>query len=87
MKRLMLAASVLCLAGTAALADEKPSAEETAKIKAALEAIGCTSWEEIEKEKSKSSGHHFEVDDAMCKDGEFDIRLDKDFKITRKDPE
>jgi hypothetical protein len=47
-------------------------------IKTALEAFGCTA---DEMEKSESSVFAFEVDDAKCKDGEYDIKLDKDFKI------
>jgi len=32
-------------------------------------------------EKSESSVFAFEVDYAKCKDGKYDIKLDKDFKI------
>ena len=34
----------------------------------------------MEKEAEGSS--YFEVDDARCRDGQYDIKLDKDFKIT-----
>ena len=47
-------------------------------MKEAVTAFGCTGGE-YEKE-SEGSGL-FEVDDAKCKDGQFDIKLDKDFKI------
>jgi hypothetical protein len=43
-----------------------------------LEAFGCTA---DEMGKGESSVFAFEVDDAKCKDGEYDIKLDKDFKI------
>jgi hypothetical protein len=43
-----------------------------------LEAFGCTAGE---MEKGESNVFAFEVDDAKCKDGEYDIKLDKDFKI------
>jgi hypothetical protein len=33
----------------------------------------------MEKETEASS--YFEVDDAKCKDGQYDIKLDKDFKL------
>jgi hypothetical protein len=49
---------------------------EVEKIKAALD--GCTDGK-IEKE-TEGSGR-FEVDDAKCKDGQYDIKLDKDFKM------
>jgi hypothetical protein len=51
---------------------------EAEKIKAALEVLGCTDGK-MEKE-TKGSGC-FEVDDAKCKDGQYGIKLDKDFKM------
>jgi hypothetical protein len=51
---------------------------EAEKIKAALEAVGCTGGK-MEKE-TEGSGY-FEVDDAKCRDGQYDIKLDKDFKV------
>ena len=64
--------------GTLALADSPVSAEEAAKIKAAIEVLGCTGGK-MEKE-TEGSGY-FEVDDAKCRDGQYDIKLDKDFKM------
>ena len=64
---------------TTALADDTPvSPAEAEKIKAALEAMGCTGGK-MEKE-TEGSGY-FEVDDAKCRDGQYDIKLDKDFKV------
>jgi hypothetical protein len=63
---------------TLALADSPVSAEEAAKIKAAIEVLGCTGGK-MEKE-TEGSGY-FEVDDAKCRDGQYDIKLDKDFKV------
>jgi hypothetical protein len=51
---------------------------EAEKIKAALEVLGCTDGK-MEKE-TEGSGY-FEVDDAKCKDAQYDIKLDKDFKM------
>ena len=48
---------------------------EAQKIKAALEAWGCTGGK-MEKE-TEGSGY-FEIDDAKCRDGQYDIKLDKD---------
>jgi|KBSMisStaDraftv2_1062788.scaffolds.fasta_scaffold272791_3 hypothetical protein len=65
---------------TTALADDTPaSPAEAEKIKAALEAMGCTGGK-MEKE-SEGNAFSFEVDDAKCKDGEYDVKLDKDFKV------
>jgi hypothetical protein len=63
---------------TLAFADSPVSAEEAAKIKAAIEVLGCTGGK-MEKE-TEGSGY-FEVDDAKCRDGQYDIKLDKDFKV------
>ena len=32
----------------------------------------------------ETEGGGYEADDAKCKDGEYDITLDKDFKIVNK---
>ena len=64
---------------SALLADTPVTPAEAEKIKAALEAWGCTGGK-MEKE-TEGSGY-FEVDDAKCRDGQYDIKLDKDFKVT-----
>jgi hypothetical protein len=66
------------MSGTFALADTPVSPAEAEKIKASLEAMGCTGGK-MEKE-TEGSGY-FEVDDAKCRDGQYDIKLDKDFKV------
>jgi hypothetical protein len=77
--RVMTLAAASFIAGTTfAICDTPVSPAEAEKIKAALDAFGCTA---DEMEKSEGSVFAFEVDDAKCKDGEYDIKLDKDFKI------
>jgi len=78
MKKYILAFALSALAATHAFADEKPSEEEAKKITEALTALGCSGGE-MEKE-SEASGY-FEIDDAKCKDGQYDIKLDKNFKL------
>lgn len=78
MKRFMVAVAALTFGSVGALADEKPSEEEAAKMKEAIAAWGCTGGD-FEKE-SEGSGL-FEIDDAKCKDGQFDFKLDKDFRV------
>jgi hypothetical protein len=73
-----LAAAGFIGSTTAALADTPVSAEEAAKIKTAIEVLGCSGGK-MEKE-TEGSGY-FEVDDAKCRDGQYDIKLDKDFKV------
>jgi hypothetical protein len=78
MKSLSMAFAA-ALAGTSlALADTPVTPAEAEKIKAAMEVLGCTGGK-MEKE-TEGSGY-FEVDDAKCRDGQYDIKLDKDFKL------
>lgn len=74
-------ALVFAVSGTAALADTPVKDADSAKIKAALSAVGCEGGKY--EQETEASGV-FEVDDAKCKDGQFDFKLDKDFKITSK---
>jgi hypothetical protein len=75
-------AFVLALAGTVAYAqddddDDKVPAAEVEKIEAVLSELGCSGYEEIEKEDNGI----YELDDAKCKMGTVDIKLDKDYKV------
>jgi hypothetical protein len=51
---------------------------EAEKIQAALAAWGCTGGK---MEKETEATGYFEVDDAKCKEGQYDFKLDKDFKV------
>jgi hypothetical protein len=73
---LVAAASI---GSTATLADTPMTPAEQEKIKAAFEALGCTA-DEIEKE-DEGSTFAYEVDNAKCKNGEYDIKLDKNFNV------
>jgi hypothetical protein len=72
---------VLGLASTAAFADDdddnKLPANVVEKIEATLAELGCSGYEEIEVEKNGV----IEIDDAECKMGTVDIKLDKDHKV------
>lgn len=61
-----------------AFADDKPSDDEVAKIKAAVEQFGCSGGT-YEKE-SEGTGV-FEAEDVKCKAGQYDFRLTKDFQV------
>ena len=78
MKPFLTAFAAAIAFSTCALADTPVSPAKAEKIKAALEVLGCTGGK-LEKE-TEGSGY-FEVDDAKCKDGQFDIKLDKDVKL------
>jgi hypothetical protein len=77
-KKLSLTLAFIAGSTCGLLADTPVTPAEAEKIKAALEPLGCTGGK-MEKE-SEGSGY-FEVDDAKCRDGQYDIKLDKDFKV------
>jgi hypothetical protein len=78
MKPFLTAFAAALASSTFAFADTPVTPAEAEKIKAAMEVLGCTGGK-MEKE-TEGSGY-FEVDDAKCKDGQYDIKLDKDFKM------
>jgi len=61
-----------------ALADDKPTDDEAAKIKAAVEEWGCSGGE---YEKETEGTGVYEAEDVKCKAGQYDFRLGKDFKV------
>ena len=80
MIRMIGLALVLALATTLAYAeddDDKVPDADMAKIKAALTELGCEDGEGFKKE----SEGIYEIDDAKCKMGIMDIKLDKDFSV------
>lgn len=78
MKRMLAVAAVLAFCSSAALADEKPTDDEAAKIKEAVAAWGC---EGGTYEKESEGTGVFEAEDVKCKGGQYDFRLDKAFKV------
>ena len=83
MARLVIAASVLAMvAGTsvyaAALTEQQVEGMQTA-----IKAAGCT----VDDSDIMAKGDGYKADDVECKDGQYDVTLDKDFKITGKEKE
>jgi hypothetical protein len=79
MKKSLIAMTVFALSSGIAFADDKPSADEAGKIAATAKAWGCTGGA-AEKE-SEGSGV-YELNDSKCADGaNYDIKLDKAFKV------
>ena len=68
-------------ASMSAQASAPVSADAKASVTKALAEIGCTS-DDIDAE-----GDVYFADDATCKDGKYDITLDKGFKIVKKEKE
>jgi hypothetical protein len=74
------ASSLLCVSPTFAVDDDdddKLSADQVEKIEAVLSELGCQGYEEVEVEASGV----IEIDDAKCKMGTVDVKLDKDHKV------
>lgn len=78
----ILCAAALAFAVMPALADEEDmaSAEETARVTEVLAKLGCKPDPESGVEKERDD--LFEVDDAQCEIGQYDIKLNADFVIT-----
>ena len=81
MMRMFAIALVLALGSTVAFAadddDDKVPAADMAKVTAALADLGCKDPEGVKKEQEGI----YEIDDAQCKMGTMDIKLDKDFSV------
>lgn len=77
MKKLLLAAMIAGFA-MPALADDQDKAtpEQIAKIDEALAAVSCeVDPDNIEVEEDGS----FDLDDVICADGQYDVKLNADF--------
>ena len=57
--------------------DDKVPAADLEKVQATLTALGCTGYESVKKEEQGI----YEIDDAKCKMGTVDIKLDKDYTV------
>ena len=57
--------------------DDKVSDADMAKVTAALADLGCKDPEGVKNEQEGI----YEIDDAKCKMGTMDIKLDKDFTV------
>jgi len=78
MKKLVLAMLATGVFSFGALADEKPTEDEAAKIKATLTEWG---FEGGTYEKETEATGVYEIDDAKRGGAQYDVKLDKDFKV------
>ncbi len=84
MLKIAIAAGALILMPAAAMAEAVP-AETVTKIQAMLKDMQCeVAPENIELDVD---GDAYELDDVFCADGQYDIDLDKDLKVTNKKKE
>ena len=78
MKHALITLAAIGLGVTASLSDTPVSETDATNIRATMQAWGCSGGK-IEQE-SEGTGV-FEVDDAKCKDGQYDLKRDKEFKV------
>lgn len=76
MKRILITA--LALAAGPALADEKPTAAQLTQIDAALQAMNC----EVDHDNVEMENGAFDLDDVMCADGQYDVKMDAAYTVT-----
>jgi hypothetical protein len=73
----MVLALGMSMAFAADDADDKVPAAEVTKIEETLSTLGCSGYESVKKEEQGI----YEIDDAKCKMGTVDIKLDKDYTV------
>jgi hypothetical protein len=62
-------------------AKEALTEQQIEGVQMAIKAMGCT----VEDNNIEAEGAGYEADDVICKDdGQYDVYLDKDFKVTKK---
>ncbi|WP_421723691.1 hypothetical protein [Bauldia sp.] len=78
MRTLTILTALTALAVVPAFADEPVSAEQAESIQAALNLWDC---EGGTMEMEPGDPVIYEIDDAECHDGEYDFKLDDEFKV------
>ena len=61
--------------------------EQVMGVQKTIKAMECTVEDtgiEVEGAGIEVEGAGYEADDVICKDGQYDVYLDKDFKVTKK---
>jgi len=82
MRMLIAAIGLLLVAGAPADAHVPPEAK--AAVEKAITEMGCTMDVDDDVE---AKGDGYKAEDVQCKDGQYDITFDKDFKVTNKKKE
>jgi hypothetical protein len=77
--RIVIAASALVFAATTAYA-EPVTEEQVMGIQKTIKAMKCT----VEDTAIEAEGSGFEADDVICKDGQYDVYLDKEYNVVKK---
>jgi hypothetical protein len=81
--RILCLTALLAVLATPSLAKDRPvTEEEKGKLTTAMAAEGCSGGK-----MEFDDDHHFEVDDAKCGDGTYDLKFDLAFKLIKKERE
>lgn len=83
MTRIIIAASALALVAATSVYAAALTEQQVEGVQTAIKAAGCT----VEDSDISAKGEGYKADDVECKDGNYDVSLDKDFKITGKEKE
>ncbi len=81
MRIIVAAAALALLASTTAYAAKEALTEEQIEgVQKAIKAMDCT----VEDDEIEAEGSGYEADDVICKDGQYDVYLNKDFTVKNK---
>jgi hypothetical protein len=83
MTRIVIAASVLAMVAAGSAYAAALTEQQVEGVQTAIKAAGCT----VDDRDITAKGDGYKADDVECKDGNYDVTLDKDFKITDKEKE
>ena len=80
-RRIIIAACALVFATTTAYAAKEALTEEQILgVQTTIKAMECS----VEDTAIEAEGSGYEADDVMCKDGQYDVYLDKEYKVKNK---
>lgn len=83
MARFIIVALTLAFAAASSVFAGPVTEQQVEGVQKAIKAIGCT----VDDGAIETEGDGYEADDVECKDGNYDMTLDKDFNITGKEKE
>lgn len=83
MTRILIAASLLTIVAGTSVYAAALTEQQVEGVQKAIKEAGCT----VEDSDITAKGDGYKADDVECKDGNYDMLLDKDFKITEKEKE
>jgi hypothetical protein len=83
MTRVSIVALALAFAAATSAYAGAVTEEQVEGVQKAMKAIGCT----VDDEDIKTEGDGYVADDVECQDGNYDMTLDKDFKIVNREKE